>query len=171
MAFGHGGARRGSGRKPKSAEERRLSGDAGHRGRVLTHPSAPSASTPPADVVDPAALLTAIDEADAPNDLTVEERAVWLELAALALRRGKTLEAAQEYPFRLLCRNVALERRYAGSVVDAGGANHRGMIATIDRQLLRLGLIEFGLKAAPAKPAAPVDPLKEKYFGGRRNGA
>lgn len=120
-------------------------------GRVLAHPSVP---------VRPAPEPAELDEAQAPNALTLEERLVWLELGALALSKGKTLAAIQAYPFRLLCANVALERRYAKSVTEAGSANHRGMIQAIDRELLRFGLVDFS-KAAPEKSKPAANPFAQ----------
>lgn len=155
MANGHGGRRPGSGRKPKDAVVRALDGNANHKGRVLPHPSAQSAPA--------AAPWLTVDEEHAPNDLSVDERNVWLHLAPLALEKG-TLTPASHYAFKLLCRNVVLERRYALSVGDAGTANHRGMIQRVDAELGDFGLRAFGKASAPA--AVPVvDPVKEKYFG------
>jgi len=54
---GSGGRRVGAGRKKQSDLERAIGGNAGKRGVVLTHPSAPASSTAvaPADPVDPPA--------------------------------------------------------------------------------------------------------------------
>lgn len=125
-------------------------------GRVLTHPSVPMPSVP----LESAEL----DESQAPNDLSVEERLVWMELGALAMSKGKSLASIRAYPFRLLCTNVALERRYAKSVNDAGGANHRGMIQAIDREMLRFGLVDFGKETPKVKPV--VNPFAA--FGGAK---
>lgn len=158
--FGSGGGGRGQGRKPKSAEEKRLGGHAGHRGargKVLDHPSSANVEPP----VSPPAIE--VEEFDAPDDLTIDERHVWLELAphafaALTLTKGTSLG------FRLLCRNIVLERRFALSVMDAGGASHRGLIQRVDAELLRFGLAPCG-KPIVAAPKAEVDPMQEKYFG------
>lgn len=155
---GSGGNRPGAGRKKKDAAARALDGNAGHRGRVLPHPSVPpQVSAPPPAAVD-------IDEADAPNDLTIEERRVWLMMAPFATANG-TLTKAWAFAFALLCRNIALERRYASSVTEAGGPSHRGVIQIVDRELLRFNLAPLG-KPAESEDAKPaVDPLKAKYFG------
>lgn len=145
---GSGGPRPGAGRPRKKPET--------GTGRVLTYPQ-----TATAPVCEPVEL----DETQAPNDLTPDERLVWMELARIAMSRGKTLAEVQAYPFRLLCKNVALEQRYSRSVNDAGTANHRGMIQAIDRELLRFGLIDVG-KAASAKPAPAANPFAAA-FGGR----
>lgn len=161
--IGSGGRRPGSGRKPKSEAARALDGNAGHRGRVLQHPKAAEVPAP--------APLPVVDETDAPNDLNTEERLVWLELAPHALANG-TLTKATSLAFRLLCKNVVLERLYAASVNDRGGANHRGMIQRIDAELLRFNLAPCGKRLEGAEPARPqVDPRKAKYLGGSGSGA
>lgn len=155
---GSGGARPNSGPRRKSAAERALDGNASHRGRVLPHPSAPvapPASSPP---------VVEIDEADAPNDLTMEERHVWLEHAP-EVRKNGMLTSTYAYAFKLLCRNILLERRYAQSVTDAGGPGHRGMIAIVDREMLRFGLAPLGKPAEKDEQEPAVDPMQAKYFG------
>lgn len=161
MSNGHGGRRPGAGRKPKSAELRALDGNAGHRrpATVVAHPSAPAEPPPPS--------LPKLDEADAPDELTFEERQVWLELAPHAMKNG-TLTTATALGFRMLCRNVALEKQYARSVNDRGTANHRGLIQRIDAELLRFNLAPCGKPLASPEAAKPaVDPMRAKYFGGR----
>lgn len=155
---GSGGRRPGAGRKPKSAELRALDGNAAKRARIIQHPNATEPPPPPE---------RKLDESDAPNDLTHEERQVWLELAPHAIKSG-TLTMATSLGFRMLCRNVALERTYAASVMDRGGANHRGLIQRIDAELLRFNLAPCG-KAMPNPEAQkpPVDPVKARFFGGR----
>lgn len=147
---GSGGRRPGSGRKPKTERERQIDGNAGHRpGRVLAHPSAPAPST----------AVPEVDEFDAPNDLTTEERIVWLELAPHAFR-NRTLTRATSLSFRLLCRNVVLERALAQSVEDRGGANHRGLIQRVDAELLRFNLSPCGKAMfGEEQPQAPANPL------------
>lgn len=156
--IGSGGRRIGAGRKGKSAEEKRLGGNAGHRGRVLAHPSAPTTM--------PAAPLPEVDEADAPNDLTTEERLVWLRLAPLALAQ-KTLKPATELAFSLLCRNIALERRFAASVMDAGGANHRGIIQRVENGLAAFNLRPFGKPSVEAEEPKRSR-LEQFLLGGKR---
>lgn len=160
---GSGGRRLGSGRKLKDAAARALDGGASHRrkGRVLTHPSVPPGlPATPAPPID-------LDEADAPNDLTVDERRVWMDLAPLAMGLG-TFKPEYSVAFKLLCRNVVLERRYALSVTDAGGSSHRGLIQIIDRELRFFQLSpDAGGKSGSHESEKPaVDPMKEKYFAG-----
>lgn len=161
---GSGGPRPGAGRKKKSDEARALDGNARQRARVLPHPSAGEA---PAVTPTPLPVLT---DADAPADFTPDERKAWLELAPFALQ-NRTLTPATALGFRMLCRNVALERMYSQSVTDRGGANHRGLIQRIDAELLRFNLAPCGKPlgvpgTGVGKP--PADPLKAKYFGAGR---
>jgi hypothetical protein len=90
---GSGGQRTGAGRKSKAAIEHWLAGSKSRAGK-------------------PAARVT-VDEFDAPNDLTTEERNVWLRLAPHAFK-ARTLTPGTEYQFVMLCRNILLERRIAG---------------------------------------------------------
>lgn len=161
--LGSGGKRPGSGRKPKSEAERRLDGNAGHRGRVLAHPSAPDRPVSVAPTAAPPAA-PGVEEFDAPNDLTMEERHVWMELAPHAFENG-TLTKATSLAFRLLCRNIVLERRYGMSILEAGTANHRGMIQRIDAELLRFSLAPCGKPLSAGDKMPEVDPLQAKYFG------
>lgn len=154
MAAGHGGARVGSGRKRKSKEERRLSGNAGHRSNVVPHPSVPAASTKQA---------VELDEADAPDDLTLDERHIWMQLAPHAMAKGM-LRPEWRLAFKDLCRNIVIMQRLAKSPLDAGGPHHRGMIGAVDRELLRFDLAPCGKRVVDEEPAA-VDPMERKYFG------
>lgn len=159
MANGHGGGRPGSGRKPKSEVARSLDGGAGHRAKVLAHPSAPVDPPPP--------VLPQLDESDCPNELTHEERLIWLELAPHA-KLNRTLTESTSLGFRMLCKNIALSNRYYASVLDCGGPNHRGLIQRIDAELLRFSLAPCGKPVAPAAVEVPaVDPVKARYFGRR----
>lgn len=150
-----GGARTGAGRKPKTAVERAVTGDPGHRGRLLTHPGAGTVPT-----------VAPVDEFDAPDDLTLDERRVWLELAPHAFA-ARTLTAGTSRSFRMLCRNVVLTERLAGSN-DAGGANHRGMQQRVDAELAAFSLRPFGKAIYADEPkAAPANPL-EKFLNRTR---
>lgn len=151
-----GGRRPGAGRKPKSEAERALDGNANHKGRVLTHPAASTYVVPPA--------LPALDESDCPNDLSFDERKVWLELAPHAIANG-TLTDATALSFRLLCRNVVLERAFANSVNDKGSANHRGILQRVDAELLRFNLSPCGKPMVEPVSKPVADPREAKYFG------
>lgn len=140
---GSGGHRTGSGRKPKSNRERTVEG-----ARVLAHPSAASTAPP------------LVEEFDAPDDLTMDERHVWMELAPHAFQ-GRTLNRATSLAFRLLCRNVVLERELSKDVELRGGANHRGIIQRVDAELARFMCAPMGkpheIVPASAAPANPLD--------------
>jgi hypothetical protein len=122
-----GGARVGSGRKPKSLAEKLLIGSA--RGKDRRRASALSA--------------TPVEAFDAPDDLTAAEKLVWERLAPSAFK-SKTLTKATEYQFVLLCRNVVLERELAVNPEMRGGANHRGILQRIDSQLTKFVLSPMG---------------------------
>ncbi len=156
---GSGGKRPGAGRKPKSEVARALDGGAGHRPKVVAHPSSPVEPPPP--------VLPALDESDCPNELTHEERLVWLELAPHA-KLARTLTESTSLGFRMLCKNIALSNRYYASVLDCGGANHRGLIQRIDAELLRFSLAPCGKPVAHPEAEKPaIDPMKARYFGRR----
>jgi hypothetical protein len=155
-----GGRRPGAGAKPKSERERALSGARSHKpGRVLAHPGA--------QTEDPSTDPGAVDEFDAPDDLTTDERNVWLELAPFAFR-NRTLTKATSLSFRMLCRNVVIEREMGAKVMDRGTANHRGMIQRVDAELLRFNLSPCGKAMIDPKPVEkPANPL-EKFLNRRR---
>ncbi len=155
-----GGRRPGSGRKPKSAEMRELDGNAGHRpARVLNHPSGASAQGSGLPAVAPAP----VEAFDAPNDLTTEERNVWLELAPHAFA-ARTLTKGTAEAFKLLCRNVLLEKEMRVSVLDRGRPAHQGMIHKVETAMLRFNLSPCGKAMYDAAPAAvAVNPL-EKFL-------
>lgn len=150
-----GGRRKGAGRKKKTAEERFIDGNAGHRGRVLAHPSAP-----PVDATPP---VVVVDEFDAPNVLTVDERNVWVKLAPFAFKNG-TLTKASEMAFCRLCAQVVLEKRYQDSVQDAGGANHRGLIGKVTEGLEAFGLRPVAGKPMPDAVEKPAEPDKKRAY-------
>lgn len=129
---GSGGARTGSGPKPKARSQKWLAGT-GARKR------------PPAPV--------AVDEFDATNDLSPDERHVWMRLAPHAFK-ARTLTPATEYQFVMLCRNIILERELALDLKQVGGANHRGIIQRVDAELARFGLAPMGKPMPDEAPKA-----------------
>lgn len=150
-----GGARPGAGRPRKTAEQRAIDGNAGHRpvARVFAHPSSIPAIPEPVE----------IEEFDAPDDLTMDERHVWMELAPHAFA-ARTLTKATAEAFKLLCRNVLLERELRASVLDRGRPAHQGMIHKVETAMLRFNLSPCGRPMYEAQPVAkPVNPL-EKYL-------
>ena len=139
----HGGARIGAGRKPKHALELVATGNPGrHR----------SVSTGPGDAV-PAPIVTFAP----PADLSVDERAVWQQLAPQAFA-ARTLTPATAFAFELLVRNVVLERERAKA--SAGSVDHRGLVRLVENALAAFSLRPFGkpiYEAAPPQPQNPLD--------------
>lgn len=159
--IGSGGRRSGSGRPRKAAELRALDGRASHTAKVVSHPSVPVPQAP-------VAQSPVVDEADAPNDLAFDERKVWVELFPQAVLKGTlTLDEKNDAGFKILCKNIILER--AQRMTEAGSSNHRGIQSAIRTDMREFGIRPSGSRVAQgAAPAAPaVDPVKEKYFGGR----
>lgn len=148
---GSGGARRGSGPKPKSLVEKAVTGNPGHRGTVLAHPS--SVQLPPAPVP------VVIEEFDAPNTLTMAERQVWMEYAQQAFDK-RTLTASTKSAFIVMCQTILMERSVAAGR-DAGTNLHRGWIQEVRKQLSTFDLWPNGKPIFDAEPAvaAPANPL------------
>jgi hypothetical protein len=128
-----GGRRIGAGRKPNPNKELE------RRGTVLLHPSVPSTNYPPA----------VVEEFDAPDALTADERKVWLNQAPFAFKNG-TLTRASALSFERYCRIVVLEQNEAKSS-GVGGANHRGLLKQINAYELQF------LLTPAAKPMPVLD--------------
>lgn len=151
-----GGRRPGAGRKPLTDEQRALGGNAGHRKPPVLPPRVLSGGWAP----QPASAPVEVEAFDAPNDLTVDERNVWLELAPHAFA-ARTLTKGTAEAFKLLCRNVLLEKDMRASVLDRGRPAHQGMIHKVETAYLRFNLSPCGKPmVAEAKPAAAVNPLE-----------
>jgi hypothetical protein len=135
--MGWGGKRHGAGRKPKPKLP----------ATVLNHPSVPPPSTnyPPPPV----------EEFDAPDSLTADERKVWLTQAPFAFKAG-TLTRASALSFERYCRIVVLEQNEARSS-GMGGSNHRGLMKQINAYELQFLLTPSG-KAMPALEAPAAEP-------------
>lgn len=146
---GSGGLRTGAGRKSKRLAEKVLAGTASKQQRQA------------------GAKLPVVEEFDAPNDLTTEERLVWMRLAPSAFA-ARTLTKATEYQFVMLCRNIVLERRIAANEELVGGANHRGIIQRVDAELARFMLAPMGKPIVDAVEK-PVDPFSEFESDGAVN--
>jgi hypothetical protein len=132
--MGRGGARPGAGRKPKIA-------------RLLPHPSSTLPTTNgPAEV----------EEFDAPDSLTREERNVWLKQAPHAFRNG-TLTRASALAFERYCRLVVHEQAEAASSARGGG-NHRGILKQVNTLELQFGLTASGRPMPKVAPAEPMEP-------------
>lgn len=143
---GSGGTRAGSGRKPKQHALKVLEGAASLAERRQA-----------------ARNLPQVDEFDAPNDLTTEERNVWLSLAPGAFK-ARTLTPATGYAFCLLIRNVILEQALRMDVEQRGGANHRGILQRVEAGLTAFGLRALGKPMVDDAPKA-VDPFDEFESG------
>lgn len=133
-----GGRRIGSGRKPKPKLE---FGSA----TVLQHPSVPSTNYPPA----------VVEEFDAPDALTAEERKVWMQQAPFAFKNG-TLTRASALSFERYCRVVVMEQKESESS-GRGGPNHRGMLKQVDAYELHFMLTPAG-KPMPVIKSASDQP-------------
>ena len=140
-----GGRRIGAGRKPKPRDE---------FGRILNHPSVPTTNYPPA----------AVEEFDAPDSLTADERKVWMSQAPFAFKAG-TLTRASALSFERYCRVVVLEQ-YEAKSSGVGGANHRGLLKQIDAYELHFLLTPAG-RPMPGieKPAGQPESKLAKFRG------
>lgn len=140
-----GGARAGAGRKPKSLAEKALHGTAKLRERRAEPP--------------------AVEEFDAPDDLTRDERLVWMKLAPLAFQ-ARTLTRATEDAFSDLCRNRVLMLELSRDPDKRGGADHRGIVQRVQSQMKDFSLSPFGKPLIEDAPKVE-DPFAE--FDGRVN--
>ena len=156
---GSGGARPGSGPKPK------LKAIDGGASAPVPEAGAPLPSTnSDAGGADPLP-----EEWAAPDDLGPDERAVWRKLAPHAVAR-QTLTKATAFQFELLCRNIVLERSLAEGADTRGTANHRGLIQRIDAELLRFDLAPNGkphgaVPGTVTKPKSRLELLQERRKG------
>jgi len=125
--MGRGGARLGAGRKPKSAVQNAVDGTKSY------------AQQP--NYFQAGAKLPEVEEFDAPNELTTDERNVWMKLAPGAFK-ARTLSQVTEYAFVLLCKNIVLEQGLRASVEKCGGPDHRGILQKVEG-----GLTAFSLRA------------------------
>ncbi len=135
-----------SGKKPKDAPTRRLHGTAAPKPKQQVSPS------------------PQVEEFDAPNDLTTEERLVWLELAPGAFK-ARTLTRGTAFAFKLLCRNVLLEARLRLDVEKCGGADHRGVLQRVENGLTAYGIRAMGKPIIGDEPPSNADPFDE-FEGG-----
>lgn len=149
---GSGGRRVGAGRPRKSSDEHFVTGDAGRRGRVLEHPS--SAVVP----IQPTSAAV-IDEADAPNDLSLDERRIWLELAPFAMANG-TLTAATSAAFSAFVRWEQLSRALAMSVLEKGTSKHIQAHKEAIKGYYDFNLRPTGKPMAGAVAQKPANPLE-----------
>lgn len=109
----------------------------------MAHPSVPEPSAP------------VVEEFDAPNSLTMDERHVWMELAPHAFKNA-TLAPATSYAFEVLVRHVLLERQFAQSVTEKGSSKHAAALKEVNK-----GLDAYGLRAngKPVSDRGAVKPV------------
>jgi hypothetical protein len=112
-------------------------------------------------------LPSPIEEFDAPDDLTAEERAVWLKQAPHAFR-ARTLTPGTALAFERYCKVVVLERHEAKSS-GVSGSNHRGLLKQINAYELQFMLTPCGKPLIEA--AAPKQDEDDAFFGGGRAGS
>lgn len=124
-----GGRRPGAGRKPKPRDGSQLAA------RVLAHPAS-AFTVPTTNESSP------IEEFDAPNDLTADERVIWLKQAPHAFRH-RTLTRASAMAFERYCKLVVMERDEAKSS-GKGGPKHIGMLKELNRLELQFLLTPNG---------------------------
>lgn len=142
-----GGRRVGAGRKPKHQS-----------GKVLQHPSASVPVVPTTNDSSP------IEEFDAPNDLSMDERAIWLKQAPHAFA-NRTLVRATAFAFERYCKLVVQERADSASSAK-GGADHVRILKEVRAYEEKFLLIPCGRPmAVPVKPQAERDD-DDAFFGG-----
>jgi hypothetical protein len=102
--------------------------------------------------------VSPIEEFDAPDDLSADERRVWLKQAPHAFS-NRTLTRATALSFERYCKVVVMERKEAESSAR-GGPNHRGMLRQINLYELQFCLTPDGkpLVTAPRFPMLPAVP-------------
>jgi hypothetical protein len=142
--LGWGGKRKGAGRKKRVDQP----------ARVLAHPSVPPTTNEPSPV----------EEFDAPDDLTKDERAVWLKQAPHAFA-ARTLTRATALSFERYCKIVVLERKEAESSAR-GGPNHRGLLKQVNAYELQFRLTHDGkpvvASQAPEQPVSKLDRFRRQ---------
>lgn len=140
------GGHAGAGRKPKNSQQEHLTGSKSRR-----------------KVPSVAASLPSLDEFDAPNDLTVDERNVWVQLAPGAFKEH-TLTKATEYAFSEMCRDIVALARMRLDPDKVGGADFRGMRQQIRAELKSFRIGPVGKPMVDDAPKA-VDPF-DQFDGG-----
>lgn len=118
--------------------------------RVLAHPSA---SIPTTNALPP------VEEFDAPDALSQEERVVWMRQAPFAFQ-NRTLTKSTALSFERYCKVVVLEQKEAQSS-GMGGANHRGLLKQINAFELQFGLTANGkaIYEPVTEAQQPANPL------------
>lgn len=175
---GSGGGRPGAGRKPKDATVGALHGSRRTRARNQTrNQNAPNQTVPNqnAGAPDGAPSLPAPHIPPPPGNLTLDELAVWNELAPLALKEG-TLTEATYLALRDLCEAIVLKRKLLRTIDDDGltvttlqgnKAAHpllsqfRGLMQRVEAGMLRFKLSPMGKEIPTVGGEQPADPFSE----------
>jgi len=138
---GSGGARPNSGPKRRDPQASWLAGGAKRGPRALAAASSSESS------------LGAVKR---PKGLSDEDKAVWDELAPLALEQ-KTLTVTTAMAFADLCGYIVLERKLRAAPLAVAGPDHRGMMQRVEAGRARFRLIPDG------KPVVVVEQPKDEW--------
>lgn len=172
---GSGGHRAGAGRKPQNQALGELKGSRRSRARATTASArnqTPAGAAAPAPPVPPDVKIP-----DAPGNLTLDELAIWNELAPLAEREG-TLSDSTAIALRDLCEAMVLKRKLLRRIGDDGlvvtGADgsdrahplltqFRGLMQRVEAGLIRFKLAPMGKELGPpsTKEAQAADAFAE----------
>ena len=176
---GSGGHRVGSGRKPKDSAVGALHGSRRTRARANQTPNqtpnqnqAPTEHTAAVAGEAPRAVAVASRIAP-PGNLTLEQFAVWNEVAPLAESEG-TLTQATALALRDLCEAIVLKRKLLAQAEDDGLVlsgdsglrahpllpSFRGLMQRVEAGLTRFKLAPMG-KELPLQGDKPADPFDE----------
>lgn len=91
-----------------------------------------------------------------PRGLSVEDAAMWDELAPFALALG-TLKPCYAMAFADLCGLIVLERKLRAAPLAVAGPDHRGMLQRVEAGRARFRLIPDG------KPVVSDDAPKDEW--------
>lgn len=171
---GSGGGRPGAGRKPKDASLGALHGSRRTRSRAKRNQSGNQTDNQKTEAgIEAAAAVPEVQIPPAPGSLTLDELAVWNELAPLAMKEG-TLSVSTYMALRDLCEAIVLKRKLLRAVDDDGvtviglqgnKAAHplltqfRGLMQRVEAGMLRFRLSPMGreLPRADERQADPFD--------------
>jgi hypothetical protein len=171
---GSGGSRAGAGRRSQNQALGELRGSRRTRARAKKSNQGNQAARnqngePPATSVDAAQVVPDVQIPDPPGSLTLDELAVWNEIAPLAAKEG-TLSQSTAVALRDLCEAIVLKRKLLRQVGDDGivvtgkGGKRahplltqfRGLMQRVEAGMIRFKLAPMGKEVvAPEKPADP----------------
>jgi len=176
---GSGGHRAGAGRKPQNDELGAVKGSRRSRARAKAKATAHAPNqTTSADAPATPPLPPDVKIPEPPGNLTLDELAVWNELAPLAEREG-TLSESTAIALRDLCESMVLKRKLLRRIGDDGlvvvgtdGSDRahplltqfRGLMQRVEAGMIRFKLSPMGKELGPPpekKGAAVVDAFAE----------